>query len=105
MTSQDLQCPDCHCPLTAPAGSATGMSCPRCKAWLEFDARCTGGCMSCFKKRESEPTSCCTTPADTVGVQIDQSPHQLSLQENGGDVPNLLAGGWKRLIQRLFAVR
>src|SRR5258708_5546790 len=57
-TLEPLICPSCRCQLTPPQASATGMNCPRCLTWLEFDPLCQGTCLSCHKMREVSPSPC-----------------------------------------------
>jgi hypothetical protein len=105
MTVKPLECPQCRCPLTPPAAAATGMTCPRCKTWLEFDASCTGGCMTCFKTKQETPTPCCSTESTPVSLGPAEGTSPSTSKETGRGGVNLVAIGWKRLIQRLFAVR
>jgi hypothetical protein len=58
MPIEKLACPNCHCELTPPAASATGMNCPRCITWLEFDPQCLGTCISCHKMQQANPRHC-----------------------------------------------
>jgi hypothetical protein len=106
-----LQCPNCRCPLTSPSSAATGMTCPRCTTWVEFQAQCGGGCMSCFKAKTSENGNHCSDET-TAGSLVREKPHSCCSAESSSDAGeprrekgNLLVLGWKRLFQRIFAVR
>jgi len=68
MSLNELLCPLCKCPLTPPK-AATGMSCPRCTAWVELDPSCSTSCLSCHKIQEASPAPCAES-AGEVSVPI-----------------------------------
>jgi hypothetical protein len=87
MTHELLLCPQCKCPVIAPSGAATGVTCQRCNSWVELDPRCTGGCLSCHKMASAQDGNSCATSAP------DASPAQT------------VKTGLKRLFKAVFTVR
>lgn len=105
-----LFCTACRCPLPNPASSATGVSCPRCNAWIELDPLCGGGCISCYKTRGAQKniTSCTAEPgSDSVPVTITGTAGANSRNSAVAAKDDARSAGnsWKALVQRIFAVR
>ncbi|GEM_PF-2994608 len=69
--TKPLLCPCCQCPLAPPSGQSTGMHCPRCNAWLDFDPLCLGSCLTCYKAHQAKASDCIKTvsPSKPDGKQ------------------------------------
>ena len=80
-----LTCPQCKCPLSAPAKSVTGITCPRCNSWVEIDPDCSGSCLSCHQLHSAAASGSCATQHEP-----------LSEADKKG------AGLWKALLKRFF---
>jgi len=109
MAINRLICANCNCPLAAPSGQSTGVSCPRCNTWLDIDPACLGSCLQCHKMRQAEPTVCVDIkPANSDEVGCEKTSTNV-VQRNGwasASVKNRsLVQTWKAVVRKVFLVR
>ena len=100
MAYENLNCPSCGCPLTAPLSELqTQLNCPRCSAWLELEKRCKGVCLSCHAGKKAENTGSC---ADTSSIPLQRF-EQAAPDKQKAKIKEA-SSGLRALFKRVFHV-